>query len=568
MSRRSKSKSSRVGNVVDKEVANLFKLGDKVDQGALLKLRNKYGDEELVNKIQQVFVVKHATIVRGAKKFAAAVRRRYANTNVPYHMLLQKARLHARKYKMSGAEFAEFQRIYEQSLAGTSRGNEVVVPVTNMMRVLGNMGDDGSLSSKFNVKEDDYRNLQEILKLNAASRPLHAQVLLQSLSYGLDFATSATRSFAGEYDKARHNPANHVHPVVAALFLGKNQELDEHFLYASISEIVKARYNQEALQTKPAYELFYNLITDPNDIVCDNRSPIADLLHRANLQNQLWNSVLHLRNGQFYQGAFSEFMTSVDVCRINKYDNPDLVYGRHDGTILKRLLSAFSYRPTVVSTMPAQNVATYAHNPYHQNVVPTVTRIPMITIKTIRNNNTPIDIQRDVLKHTQQFIVGNVITTRDVNVIYSRGVLFVYLDRRHSVVNLGYWRQFNVKNLPIGMSGFERINKQQVNIPARLHTNSTNNSDQFSLWSAVVSKTQTINGEELVIGSEAWFNYQGATGPNGHVYDPTFPATNNTKKPIKPAVGPYSGLGEISRKGVVLVYKAVNADANRKTFQV
>ena len=122
---------------------------------------------------------------------------------------------------------------------------------------------------------------------------------------------------------------------------------------ANLAGLVKNRYNKEKIQSLPDYELFYNLITDPNDIVCSNRSPVMDLLNRCNLQNQLWNSVLNLRNGQYYNNSLNEFVSSVDLCKQNKNDNPDLVYGRHDGTVLKRLISAFSFRPTVVASLPS-----------------------------------------------------------------------------------------------------------------------------------------------------------------------------------------------------------------------
>jgi hypothetical protein len=83
-------------------------MGDKVDQAALLSLRNKYGDEELVHKIHAAFQETHARVVKHAKKFAQAVRQKYSNSNVPYHQLLLKARLHAKKYNLTESQFAEF----------------------------------------------------------------------------------------------------------------------------------------------------------------------------------------------------------------------------------------------------------------------------------------------------------------------------------------------------------------------------------------------------------------------------------------------------------------------------
>jgi len=375
MSNRRSSKPVKSGNIVDIEVNNLFNLKDKNQfTNALLALRKKYAsDEELVNKIQEVFVNKQSAIIKSAKKFAEAIRKRYGNTNLPYHQLLTKARAHAKKHDLSEAEFAEFQRIYEQEISGTSQRNEVVVPLTNLMKVLGNVTD--GMEHYFNINENDYRNLEEILKLYEVSKPLHAQTLLQSMQYE-DLALQAV---SGTIDKTRQNPGEHVHPVIAAMFLPSIPSFNSHFLYSNMAGIVKSRYNGEPLTTRPDYELFYNLVTDPNDVVCDNRTPISDLLHRCNLQNQLWNSVLSLRNGQYYNSSFREFITSVDVCRLNKYDNPDLLYGRHDGTIIKRMLAAFSFRPTVVTTLPLTYV--FANNPYAQNVRPTVTSIPMINVR-------------------------------------------------------------------------------------------------------------------------------------------------------------------------------------------
>ena len=420
MSRR--TASVRSGSTVDMEVANLFKLQNKNQfTNALLALRQRYRDEDLVGKIQDVFMQRHSSIVKSAKKFAMAVREKYARQNIPFHQLLMKARAHGKKHHLSEAEFDEFQRIYEQELAGNN-SNEVIIPMTSIMKVLGNI--DTGAEAYFKTDDADFRNLQEIIKLNEASRPLHAQVLLQAIQY-----TGPNDTFIQsiEFEKALNNPGDHVHPVIAALFLPKLKSVDEHFLYSNISGIVKSRYNHAPLTTRPDYNLFYNLVTDPNDVICDIRTPVADLLHRCNLQNQLWNSVLHLRNGRYFNPSLREFMTSVDVCRLNKYDNPDLVYGRHDGTIIKRLFSAFSFRPTVVATLPVSSL--FAYNPYSQNMRPTVTSIPMINVRlsnfgTLAASRLTTSISPNALasslSQTNQFLEGNTIVNRHTSVMFSR----------------------------------------------------------------------------------------------------------------------------------------------------
>ena len=68
------------------------------------------------------------------------------------------------------------------------------------------------------------------------------------------------------------------------MFLPKLNVFEDHFLFANIGGIVKARFEKASLRTKPDYELFYSLVTDPNDVICDQGSAVKDLLNRANLQ--------------------------------------------------------------------------------------------------------------------------------------------------------------------------------------------------------------------------------------------------------------------------------------------
>jgi hypothetical protein len=554
------------------EVANLFKLQNKSQfTNSLMALRQRYNDEDLVNKIQDVFIQRHSAIVKSAKKFAMAVREKYAQQNVPFHQLLMKARAHAKKHHLSEAEFAEFQRIYEQELAGTN-SSEVMMPMTSIMKVLGNIttGAEGHFGSD----EASYRNLQEILKLNEASRPLHAQVLLQAIQYG-----GPDAAFLGnvKFEKTLQNPGDHVHPVVAALFLPKIKTVDEHFLYSNMSGIVKSRYNHTPLTTRPDYELLYNLITDPNDVVCDTRSPVSDLLHRCNLQNQLWNSVLHLRNGHYFNPSLREFMTSVDVCRLNKYDNPDLVYGRHDGTIIKRLFSAFSFRPTVVATLPVASL--FAYNPYSQNLRPTVTSIPMINVRLSVFNKAataaaaatpspvpalaaapagaaPAGQQLDAaLTQTNAFLEGNSVVQRHTSVMFSREVLVFYVDRRSYVYATGATLT-NLARLPTSVAGFERINDMPIHYQEEIKIND----DKFEFTSAVVADVNTtINpteGGNYVIGSSAVVK----VGTDMYHYTPSTCVARNSPSPIVQIVQDSSPdksgyLELLQKRAVILIYK-------------
>lgn len=491
-----RKESSKKDSSVDVEVQKLFKRGGKINQQDFQILRNKYGNEEFVQKIERVFIEKYTEINKRAKKFAQLIREKYANSQYPFHILIEKAYKYKIKHGLKDEEFSEFQRIYENELVGL-KSPEVFSYSTNLQNVLGNVSVDyQGFTSK--LSDNDYKVLQDILKLHASSKALHSQVMLQSMQYQ-DCGIEAT---TGEYKKEFHNVANHIHPVIAALFLPKINILEQHFIHSNIAGIVKTRYNKEQFTSMADAILYDSLIKDPNDVVCDSRSTIVDLFNRAQLQNQLWNSVLSLRNGQYYNNSFREFITAVDTCRMNKYDTPDLVYGRYDGTILKRLLAAFSFRPTVVTTTPIYQI--FTTNPYQQNIKPVVTYVPMINLKLPYNVNdmTPVELQ-DALEQTQLLLENGVVVPKHTSLIYSRDVLFFYVDRRANIIyNNQQYPSFVFNKIPTAAAGFERLNQRPVNFDPIIRIRN----DEYRLRSVVVSEVNDLaNERDLVIGSSALF---------------------------------------------------------------
>ena len=491
----SRNKTSGHKNTVDDEVRRLFKQSKGAsDDSIFLKLREKYDDEKLVEQIQTMFLERHNKIVKKAKKFATLVREKYSDSSYPFHVLLGKALLYKKKHNLSEEEFEVFKRIYEQDLSGAA-SPEVAIPVTNMMKILGSINT-GFTGPKLKVSDAEYKPLQEILKSYSINKPLHAQVMLQSIQYkDCDY-----EAVSGKYNRDLGQiPGEHIHPVVAALFLPKIPVLESHFIYSNMAGIVQARHTEEPLMTKPDYELFYALVTDPNDVVCSTSSPMEDLLKRTNVQVQLWQSVLHLRNGQYYHTMFRDFINAIDFCRLNKYDNPDLVYGRFDGTVMKRLLAAFSFRPTVVAT--SNVVQMFSMNPYLQGVRPVVTTIPMINLRLpINLQSTSPVLLSNALAQQQFFLEGNVVVPKYTDLIYSRGVLVFYVDRRASIIRVQNQPPFNMGVFPQPLAGFERLNDKSVDFENVIKVRG----DHYNLRSVVISEVNSeIKNQNIVVGSSA-----------------------------------------------------------------
>ena len=483
---------------VNDEVQKLFKKNNgKIDQQDFEKLRNKYGNEDLVNKIQKVYVEKHAELSKRAKKFAILIREKYSNSQYPFHILLEKAIKYKNKYNISDDEFVEFQRIYENELVGL-KSTDIYVPNTNIMKTLGNINLNVSgFTSK--LSDADYKVLQDIIKLHATSKPLHSQVFLQSIQY----KSFGIEALTGKYDRVKHDVNNHVHPVIAALFLPKFKLVDSHFLHSNISNIVRTRFNNESFTSIADLNLFYSLIKDPNDIVCDSKSTLVDLYNRSLLQNQLWNAVLRLRNGQYYDSTFREFITSVDICRLNKHDTPDLIYGRYDGTIIKRLLAAFSFRPTVVSTLPIYQ--TISINPYQQNVTPTVSYVPMINLKLGPNNQSsePV-LLYDAIQQEQYFIEHGFIQKKNTSLIYSKEILIFFVDRRANIIDTTLtMNPIAMLNFPSAtIAGFERLNDTEVVAENVIQIRN----DIYELVSVVISEVnKNVDQTNLIVGSSTLF---------------------------------------------------------------
>lgn len=522
------NKSSKGKVNVDDEVQKLLGKGVDVLPGNLKSLKYNLKDDELVEKIQNEFASKQRSIMKKAKKFAQLIREKYGNSGTPFHTLLEKAHKYKTKHGLTNDEFAEFQRLYEQDLIGLKEG-VLLLPTNNLQKLLGSITLDVTGQHR-NLNDKDAAALTEIMKIHAESKTLHSQVLIQSMHYkDCDY-----EALSGSYNRDIHNVNEHVHPVVAALFLPKFDIIEKFFVFANLAGIIKSRFESKILTSRADYEVFHALTSDPNDVVCDSKSVISDMLNRVKLQIQLWNSVLHLRNGQYYSNNFGNFVATVDMCRLNKQDTPDLVYGRYDGIIIKRLLSAFSFRPSVVATTPIHvgMVNTVSVNPYLMNVRPVVTNVPMINLRLppVLHNNLPEEINlQNAIQQEQYFLEGGTIVPRNTSLIWSRGILIFYVDRRSIVVQNNHMDAFSMNRLPQSAVGIERINKRVVKTPL---DGLMVREESYELRSVIISEVHKIKENNkltptaVVVGSSTLIRKpDGLNGnPMYYVYDPLAPS--------------------------------------------
>lgn len=502
---------SRGTDKVSDEVEHLLKVREgRLTNDDLRMLRQKFNDDtKLVNAILDGYYEKVSKLKKMSTAFTQAIKEKYAMRDLSFNRVLEKALKYKEKYGLTNAEFSEFQRLYQKDLAGHDDESKGLVVPNAIGKLLGPVGMEQYING---LKADgDERVLQEILRLYEETRPLHAQVVTQSVTFE-DCSNSSVATLGAWNQPLGQNPQSYVHPVIAALFLIKVRVLESTFLHSNMGELVFDTFKKNPIKSLPNYELKYNLSTDNNDVVCDNRSTLGDLLHRANLQRHLWNSVLQLRNGQFFFNAALELLMAVENCKINKYENSDLLYHKTDATILRRLFAAFSFRPTVVTTLPSVPIGTPT---YSYSIPSLVNQISMINLRLPQwmasTTSSGLDLS-SALNQTQLVVENGLLVLRHINVIYSRGVIVFTVDRKQRVIQLTQAFPYFMNSAPKSMLelGYDRIDTSDVTFGyPSMSINLGKVSKNYHLRSVVMAKTMdgpsgttTVGSNKFVIGSE------------------------------------------------------------------
>jgi len=502
--------------VIEREVQRLMEEAGEnefLSENIMARLRSKYNDQELLDQIQETYMEVTRDQKRTAKKFARKVLQKYS-MNYPLHILLKKAYKYKQKYKLSDVEFSIFHKTYVRYILGQENVDEKVkkfyTPHTYMTKTLGSSDRYGEPMS---ISNDDYKYLDRIMKIEADTKPLHAQISLQSMTY--PSGGFSIPSITGKFDRDKNwqNPGCYVHPVLAAMFIPKFKVFDDHILLGSIPRILKQRKNKKNINTIHDYELFYEIITDPTDMACSTESPMMDLQFRSELQYAIWQSVLMLRYGKYFDCSANQFLVSIDNCKLNNFDDaPDFLHVGDEGSVVRRILSAFSMRPTIVETSIISGLEyQYPLRPEHSGLNIRVESTPMLTHRVSRNpgpqQNASNYRSLDYVLDSQQYFYDRELKTiipRHTRVIYSKSVLIINLPRR--ATRLDYSNLIRPAHewhsVPRAYAGIDKINDIEIEVPPTLPIDNVD----FQLQSAIkldVNTLSTINNEQLIVGTSA-----------------------------------------------------------------
>jgi mannitol/fructose-specific phosphotransferase system IIA component (Ntr-type) len=500
------NKSSNRSDDIDKEVHLLMKKNtdkQKSTYSILEELKSKYKDEEIVDSIMRKYNDKMKRVRKLSEKIKERLVAKYPNLSMKEY--IEKITEYKKKYNFDDSEMQSIINLIFLNKSTISNTEALDVNYNEMSKALGFVPASFNLGGKLQVKKEELDQLQMILTIASATKELHNQVTLQSLIY----KDCDNVSFQDKFEKNKINIFSFVHPVVAALFIPKIELLDQHMILASIAEIVALKANGQELQTQPEYELYWDIATDPAETACVNKTkPFTDLVNRCNVQTKLWEAVLNLRQGKYYTNDLNSFIMAIDNCRASVFDAADLAYVKDEGTIMRKLLAAFSIRPTIVLTMPVYGITPLTS---HISSVTSshITTLPMITMRipmTLGQEPESISLN-SALSQEQLYIHHRQLTVKQQQILYSREILVFYVHRRYQTINTSrLTNPYNVTALPVTMSAFEKLQQVAINFDFdNLQIGGSNGGQLFNLKSVVMVETKNVigsSGNEQEMGPE------------------------------------------------------------------
>lgn len=474
------------------------------------KLYEKFGhNDDIVDRILRKSSKQKSEDSRKARKAAHEIYSRYQDSKMPLHDILEKMMRYKIKNKWSDYKYEEFRKelsalVHGQKLQEIDNDQQIIANRSKINRALG-APSVSMFEGGLNIKESEYGIVDEIIRLYETNLQLHASVSFQSLLYK-DCGIVAMR---GDFDRARSNAAMHIHPIIAAMFLPKIEIFDLQMLRSNFGRIVKDRFEKKPISGDANCLLFSDITSDPNDVVCNVTSAISDLRNRFKFQLALYDIVFKLRDGKYYpEHSIIEFSKHLAVCRNNIYDNADTLYQNDEGSMIRRILSIFSLRPTITITQPIASLFNLlggpqmygnigldpriqmggSSYPYQYQPLATITRVPMISLRLPPYYNAEKDEPLPLTSALAQTIWINenkTILPKQHRIVNSNEVLIFYVNRRLPTINIRtFTNPLCFSQVPLAMNNFEKLNRYPIGLDSNLYLREGD--DVYYLRSVVV----------------------------------------------------------------------------------
>jgi len=195
------------------------------------------------------------------------------------------------------------------------------------------------------------------------------------------------------------------------------------------------------------WHLTWDIVNDPNSLAYfSDDTPITNLLKRFKIQIELWKNVLNLRQGRLYSLAGYDADDGITglVRVLSQYDwtyfdSPDMVNVQDEGSVLRKLLAVFSYRPIFAQISTISTRTLIGMSNYNALSRTTFLNIPIVNVRlpTLMQAQTgAVMTLNNALSQSDFFIEHKTLVPKHRSVLFTQDILFFYANRRYQAVNL------------------------------------------------------------------------------------------------------------------------------------
>ena len=563
---------SEVSDKTENIINNLFKSEDILkEQDILRKLKDMYKDnDKLVRKAYKYFTKRYEAIDKHAQLFKQKLLSKYQYMDLP--KITKKAQQYAQKYHLSDPEFHLFMNLLKRDNIGKYNNEFFVEEQTPMGKALG-YETKKMQSLSYNASDEVY--LKKILSYYQASLALNQKVKVQSLTYNNCGYTALT----GEYNEHYDDNLNYVHPLLAAMFIPKISAIEERFIMTNIAGIVNSLYTMKPIKDYPNRILYEDIATDKNQLAYSKMTPFEDLYIRSMLQAKIWEGIVYLRTGKYFKFDNAEFNNLISKYPVNIFDAPDLSYTQDAGNVLRRLMNAFSFKPSVVRIIKTEDrYKMFDDHLFKQKTVENKKLVNIVSVINIRlpnDDSVNYDIHlSDNLTSSQWFSKSSNLTpvNYEQKIIKSEGVIFFYVNRNYNTIQIdeeykskdveerllnrhdyfGFNGNYMINSLPYIFSDTQKLNRR----PVYANDQIVLNGDRFEIRSCVLTESIKIddihisgNSSAIIFGTQTYYYNPSKSGT---VYD----NNGNKLKPIS-VIDKNEALNFIATNGVIYIYDRI-----------
>jgi len=477
------NKKEKINNNSDKLKTAFEEYAKNPSHAKLIEISKKYKDDEnFMEELGKYISKKTKHIRKNAKKLAEKIMKKYGNNVRPTHEILKKMLKFKEDYKLSDMEYDMFRRFLSEMIEGRYRGKHEIIH--NNTRIGKTLGQKYQADAGINIKDADQGILAEILKMYNDNFFFHEQLTYNTIIYD----DCSIVAMTGNYDRNKHIVSNYIHPILAAMFLPKIEIFELQMLQSNFGRMIKSRYDRTPIHDGD-YLLYDDIITDPNDVVCEVNSAMGDLRNRYQFQIMLWKTVNQLRNGNYYEsGNVNQLYSYLNTCRNNLYDNPDTIYNPDEGYVIKKIMSIFSLRPTIVAISPVvgfnqlnqpydemqqmPGVGLIANNqyqpPFMSNSYTTTSKIAVFDLNLPPYHPSQAVPEKVSLNSAfNQYIWINEnknIVPKQRQIIFTNEVLIFHVNRRIQRMQYKSNGFIDFNSIPLSLTNTEMINKYPVDV--------------------------------------------------------------------------------------------------------